>query len=271
MRNVAFLGILVLATTLGCDPDLTPVRTTAPTDPGKEGGAAPPASESPDGDGGTEPEPGVDAGSDEDVQTVVTHKIDGVDDFAAGEKFITSSAGYAGYVAWDAKNLYFGMSGGDVGKAASEKRWILVYIEGAGGTTTAVNYNDGGAGSGQQPNLPFSAKYHLGFKSDLSYTNKLIWDSAQSKWVDAGIGLVPVAAYKTTFMEGSISRAQIGNPPTVKIHMSMINEKASGQWTFAGVPESSFEDGVDPDYSKYFEFNLADGSKAPSSYTPLPQ
>src|SRR5438270_562561 len=83
-------------------------------------------------------------------------------DFAPSEKFTTSSAGYFGWVAWDATKIYFGMDGTDVASGSST-RWVVAYVEGSGGSATGVTYNT------QQPALPFPAKFHLRWKADNSF------------------------------------------------------------------------------------------------------
>lgn len=262
-----FLALLLLA---ACDPDLTPV-TTAGADAGAETGAGPGPGPGPDPgtDGGDAVDGGTDATTDDEAGAP-GRKIDGDNDFSPGEKFATSSTatGYEGFIAWDAKNLYFGMSGNDIGPGADPKKWLLIYIEGATGTTQGVKYDDGGQGTGQQPTLPFSAGYHLGFKTDLSHTNKSRWDGGA--WVDAGVTLLPVAMRKGSFVEISLPRAAIGDPATVKVHMSVINEAAGSEWTYSAVPASSITDGPDPAYSKYFEFDLNDLAKAPNTYVAKP-
>ena len=49
----------------------------------------------------------------------------------------------------------------------------------------------------------------------------------------------------------------------------MLVEGNDSDWTWAAVPSDSFVDGRDPDFHKYFEFDLANGSKAPNSYSAL--
>lgn len=260
MRRSLFVLLLLVP---ACDPDLTVVKT-APDAGGEGGGPGAGPGPGPSGDGGGEPsDGGADDASPEDDAGAPAHKIDGTDDFKPTEKFLTSSPGYEGYITWDDKRIYVGMSGNDVGSGKSD-RWVLVYIGGATGTTTGLDY-----GGKQQPTLPFAAGFHVRWKADGTYTNGQRWDGAA--WVDAaGAGLVPVAMQKGKFMEMSINRAAIENPQTLKIHMSMLIEGGGADWTYSAVPSTSFVDGLDPDYGKYFEFDLADLTKAPGSYAPKP-
>ena len=108
-----------------------------------------------------------------------------MDDFKANEKFVTTSPGFEGFVAWDATRMYFGMSGTDVGSGSPEK-WVHVYLGVANkpGTTTGLNYR-----GVQQPTLPFDAAYHLRWKASGDYPNVQEWNA--SAWVDASIVTFP--------------------------------------------------------------------------------
>jgi len=264
MKRPLFL-LFFFFSLLACDPDLTPPAKAGPGDAAKEVGAG----EGPGpttGDAGDD-EGGTDAGADveDDTTGVVTHKIDGDNDFKPGEHFVTSSTGngYEGFIGWDATFIYVGMSGADVGSGDS-KKWLLVYLSGASGTTTGQKY-----GATQQPTLPFSAEYHVRWKADGSYTNGQHWGG--SSWDDAtGLGFVPVAAKKGTFVEMAIKRSSIGNPTNVKLVMVMINETSGNEWTFSSVPSTAITDGLNPNYAKYFDFDLSDGVKSPNQYAALP-
>ena len=74
---------------------------------------------------------------------------------------------------------------------------------------------------------------------------------------------------KTDFVEMRIPRSDLGYPVTVKLHLCMLNEQNMSEWTYAGVPSTSFVDGVDPNYGKYFSFDLT-SPKKPKDYVPLP-
>ena len=257
-------GILLVA---ACDPDLGIVTT--PGEGGTETGASDaPVTPPPPPDGGptTEAGPGDDGGTDSGT----THKVDGVNDFAPGEKLQTSSSAtnYFGYAAWDAKNVYFGMEGPDVSSATpnATNKWVMVYIgrSGVGGTTTGLPYN----GVLQQPTLPFPASIHLRWKVDGSYGNVQEWSVGDSMWKDAP--LIPLTVVRQgTFMEMGIARAALGSPATIQVTMNMLIENGS-DYTYAGVPSTTFVDGLDPNFTKFYEFDLADLAKAPSSYSPKP-
>jgi hypothetical protein len=263
------LFALPLVLVSACDPDLSVASKPGAADAASEVSVGQgPGPVLPDDGGTNDGGPDDDSGTpQDDGGSGTTHKIDGDNDFKPGEKFVTSSTstGYEGYIAWDSKNLYVGMAGNDIGPGATSKKWVLVYLDGATATTTGVKYADGPV-TGQTPALPFAAGYHVGLKTDLSYTNKLKWDGGN--WVDASATLVPVAQRKNSFLEVAIPLSAIGNPSTVKVHVSMINEQSGSEWTYSAMPSTSLTDGVDPAYGKYFEFNLGDTTTAPNQYAP---
>jgi len=77
------------------------------------------------------------------------------------------------------------------------------------------------------------------------------------------------AARSGNYVEISVPLTDIGSPATVRLHISMVNATDTAEWTYAGVLDSSFADGNDPDYTKYYEFDLS-GVQAPNAYSPLP-
>ncbi|HQF26026.1 MAG TPA: hypothetical protein PL065_21345, partial [Polyangiaceae bacterium] len=98
-----------------------------------------------------------------------TITIDGTNDFAAEETFETTTSSFQGFIAWDANNLYVGLSGSDVGQA-SPTVFFVVYLGGSGGTTTGVTYQS------QTPQLPFEAKWQVHWKANNSNTRAAQWN-----------------------------------------------------------------------------------------------
>jgi hypothetical protein len=267
IAGAACVAVLVVA---ACDPDLTihPVPGEAgPAPAAMDGATAPPVDSGVVTEAGPPSEGGMEAGPME-------HQIDGTNDFTAGEQFATTSAGYNGYVAYDDKKIYFGMSGNDVGSKSNQK-WVLIYVDGNlaslgnAGTTSGIAYDCGGSCAPQPANLPFAAGYHIRWKADGNYTNVQKWNG--TAWVDHVANLSSVAQ-KGTFMELSITRALLGAPTKLKVHMTMLIEQDNAtEWTYSGVPSTSFTDGKAPAaYTKYFEFDLSDASKAPNTYATKP-
>jgi hypothetical protein len=256
------IAIGTLVGVAACDPDLS--IKTVPGEGGSEGGAAtdgplqqPTEEAGPPAEGGTE-EAGIDA--------AVEHKIDGTNDFTAGEKFPTSSPQYDGYVSWDDKKVYFGMQGADIAGPGSANKWVLIYVDGVpgnAGTATGISYDCSAACTAQQASLPFNAGFHLRWKTDNTYTNLQKWSG--SAWTD--VGPISTVSRSGTFMEISITRLALGSPAKLKVHMNMLIEKTGEEWTYAGVPSTSFTDGKDPaTFAKFYEFDLADRAKAPNTY-----
>lgn len=253
-----------------CDPKLDIVST--PGEAGPEASVTdapvqePPAEAAPPEEAGPS-EAGTEAGP-------TGHVVDGVNDFAAGEKFDTTSTatGYYAYAAWDSKNLYFGMEGNDVaaGVADAANKWVMLYIgrDALPGTMTGLPYDV--PGNVQQPTLPFNASIHLRWKVSGDYTNVQQWNAAMTKWEDAP--LVPLTVFRMgNFVEMGISRASLGSPSKIQVVMNMLIEGSAtvhDDHTYAGVPSTAFTDGANPNFSTYFEFDLTDLSKAPNTYLP---
>lgn len=222
------------------------------------------ATSSADADSADATEP-ADAATGSDTGIIAyqhTIAIDGVNDFiVADERLATTTGGtYHGYVSWDADYVYVAMSGTDVA-ANNGARWVVVYLGGAGGTTAGVQYNN------QQPVLPFTARYHVRWRTDNGYTHALEWSG--TAWADAGWTFAGDVFQNGTFVELRIPRADIGAPTELDLHLAMVNEAGGGEWTYAGAPAASFTDGYDQDFARYYRFDLG-AAAAPSSYAALP-
>lgn len=266
MKRLLFPAVVLAAfmvAAAACDPDLTPVKVAgeggASEGGGSEGGPITPDDSGVTPTDGSTSETGTDSGPP-------SHKIDGTNDFAAGEKFQTTSSAtnYFGYVSWDAKNVYFGMEGADVSATTPNagNKWILIYMgrDAAPGTTTGIDY----AGQ-QQPTLPFAASTNIRLKIDGSFSE--VQESSGGAWTKNALAVF-TQQRSGTFLELAISRAALGNPTKLRVHMNMLIEGGGVDHTYSGVPSTSFTDGKDPDFGKYFEFDLSDLAKAPNTYTP---
>ncbi len=275
MRHVVPFAFLAsaLALVAACDPDLTPVSSGTPV--GGDGG---PVTSTPAGDGGTSPTEQGDGGTTTSAdggtsEAGTPHVVDGVNDFTPGETLETSSANYTAYVAWDAQNVYFGMSGADIGATASSQKWVLVFVDGQpgnAGTDTGPTYDCLGSCKpfARQSKLPFSAGFHFQYKTDGSYTRLLEWDG--NTWASAGFD--PDVKRTGDFMELSLPRSVLGNPTTLKTHVHMIVEKPGDEWTYAASPKMSWTDGrFNPPQTmtKYFAFDLT-SAKAPATFAAQP-
>ncbi len=267
-----FLVAVALSTALplagGCDPDLTVAPSASvPADAGEARVSTPQVST--DASNVAEPDASsaTDAAGAASETGTAGHVIDGTNDFTAGEKFATTAAGYDAYVSWDAKKIYFGMSGLDIASGAASK-WVLLYVDGVPGNTgtpTGISYDCSTNCLPQPANLPFNAGFHLRWKADGQYTNLQKWNGAL--WSD--VGSVATFAQKGTFWEVSLVRSVLGSPSKLKVHMNMLIELRDSEWTYAGLPSTSFTDGKAPAaFTKYYEFDLADTVKAPNTYVP---
>ena len=191
-----------------------------------------------------------------------TIDIDGVNDFDPGEEFPSSTGvGHTGYVAWDESYVTIGLQSPDV-SSADGTVWFVAYIGGDNGTGDGVEYNS------QQPALPFEAQYHVRWRADAMFTGPLEWDGLA--WVEPGWTINPGDVFHTgDFVEVRISMIDLGSPTYLQVHLGLLREEDFNEASWAAVPEGSYVDGYDPDYSQYFEFDIT-GSTLPADYTPLP-
>ncbi|MFO0674902.1 MAG: hypothetical protein U0169_00060 [Polyangiaceae bacterium] len=270
-------ALVVLVSASGCDPDLSVARHDAGT--ATDSGSTPPvdsgvvttdAATSVDAESPTDAsgaDGATDSGSGASPSDAGTRAITSAADFTSGERFATTSTGtnvYTAFVTWDRSRVYFGMQGPDVASGAS-RNWVVVYFAVAGdggtGTTTGIAYGS------QQPTLPFAATHHVRWKADKSYTNVQRWNG--TAWVD-GTAFVPLSSGGSgDFLVLSVPRAALGSPDSIKVHVNMLIEDPGNDWTYAGAPSTSFTDGADRDYGKFFEFDLT-SSQAPNTFLPKP-
>ena len=275
--SLASIGLLFAPVALlGCDPDLTIAKSDAAaadasTSVNEAGSTSDATTEDASLDAGVS-DGAADEGttSDSSVQDSGLRTITSAADFTMGERFVSSSGGanvYTGFVAWDRTRIYFGMQGPDV-RANNARYWVQVYlaVPGADGGT-AQGSTSGLAYGTQQPNLPFAATHHLRWKGDRSYTNSQSWSG--SAWVDATVSLPLLSAGSDDFLVLSVSRAALGMPTSLKVHINMLIEESGNDWSYAAVPSTSFMDGADRDYGKYFEFDLT-SSQAPNTFPAKP-
>jgi len=188
-----------------------------------------------------------------------TIEIDGANDFTPDEDFQSTGEGL-GFITWDADYVYIAMDS-PLFVENSPDDWFVVYVGAPGGTTTGVAYGP------QQPTLPFAAGFHTRWRVGVSEFSVLAWDG--SSWVDSGWDLTDDWAAEENFFEMRIPRADIGDPSTVRLHLSLVKNVDMEERTTAGVPSTSFVNGLDPDYEAYFEFDFL-GTDAPGTYAPLP-
>ena len=275
MRKLLLLGFLLCPLVIvACDPPLDIITHHGGGGEGDGGAGQGVASSNhpkgSKGDGGSE-----DAGRTEEHSGDTPppppggHKIDGVNDFSPGETFSTSSSAgsdppYQGYFAWDDQRLYLGMSGADIA-SNSQQRWVMVYlgIPDRPGTRTGINY-----GGHQQPQLPFEANYHLRWKTSNDYSSVEVYENGA--WHSGNAGVFPLTVQqRDKFVEMSIPRDPLGAEDTIAVHMNMLFEgDGTNDWTWAGVPANSFQDGQNPRFSHFLEFDLT-STKAPNSFAPL--
>jgi len=190
-----------------------------------------------------------------------TISIDGMNDFTvANEMFQTSSMGYNGYITWDNDYLYLGYKGPEIANS-NPNIYLNIYLGGTPGTTTGRMMNT------QQPVLSFSTGHNIIWNTSNSVFQSYSFDG--SSWIISSLVTPSDISRSSDFAEMRIPLASIGSPDKLKVHLNMLNATPGNEWSWGAVPSTSFVDGYDPDYSKYFEFNLKD-NVMPDQYTPLP-
>jgi hypothetical protein len=164
--------------------------------------------------------------------------LDGVDDFATGEHFATTSTSFTARVTWDDQNLYVGYSGPDVTPATNDAatKWLFVYLDTtSGGESQSRLYNT------QRASLPsgFAADYYARYKLDGTYTTLERNDAGTWSTTTPA----PATAQAGTFLELSIPLSAIGAGTQVGIVTWMINEKDLAEGSYAGLYANNFADG----------------------------
>jgi len=186
--------------------------------------------------------------------------VDGFDDFEPGETLPTSTAGHTGYVAWDDTFLYLGIDSVDLG-VSSDQVWWTAYLGGAMGSTDGVLYNT------QQPALPFAARYHLRWRADDTFGGAL--EFVGGAWQDAVFALDPTdVGFMGSFLELRVAWADLGSPAYLDLHTCVLREQPLDEASWAAVPEASFVDGYDPDYTQFLQFDRM-GSTPPADVLPM--
>ena len=180
--------------------------------------------------------PGIDAPSQQPYRHSIA--LDGVDDFATGEQFATTSTSFAARITWDDQNLYIGYAGPDVTPATSDaaSKWLFIYLDTtSGGETQSRLYNT------QRATFPsgFAADYYARYKIDGTFTTLERNDAGT--WTTATPA--PATAQADTLLELSIPLSAIGAGTQVGIVTWMINEKNLAEGSYAGLYTNNFTDG----------------------------
>jgi parallel beta-helix repeat protein len=173
--------------------------------------------------------------------------MDGVNDFNAGEVFLTTNSSYTAYVTWDDSNLYLGYAGPDI-VWGNSTTWLLFYLDpdlGSGvGSGSGRTYNT------QQPAFPtgFSPKYLFAWRVDEGVSSFYAFVAASWSEIANPVG---EAASSLGYVELQVPLGAIDSPTTVGIVACLVEEALGSESTYAGLPSSSFADGYDPDFA-YF-------------------
>lgn len=171
--------------------------------------------------------------------------LDGTDDFAAEDTFMTtSSPTFGARVTWDDHYLYVGYSGPDLATTVTDagSKWLFVYLDldpGAGtGATQSQAYNT------QHATFPagFGAEFYGRYKCDGTFTTLERYDTTSgTSW--STTSPAPQTAQAGQYLELSISLAQLGAGAQLGIVTWMINEKPLSEGSYAGLYAGNFTDG----------------------------
>jgi hypothetical protein len=203
---------------------------------GADAGAADPDGRASDAAPGADAEPADAAGPWRH-----TIAIDGVDDFAEGERFATTTAGHGARVTWDTAALYVGFQGADVAAAAAST-WMFVYLDvdpGQGsGALVGEQYNS------QRPSFAagFGAEYYLRRQASGAVTDLKAFDGGG--WTVALDGVE--AARSGDFVELALPLAALGAGDAIDrlgVTIFWLNEADLAEWSYGGLYPDAFVDG----------------------------
>jgi hypothetical protein len=175
-----------------------------------------------------------------------TLTIDGANDFAAGDTFATTSAGYTAFVTWDATTLYLGYQGPDLDPTApnTDSKWVFAYVDvdpgAATGEAHSLIYNT------QRATFPtgFGAEYYVRWKCDGTFATIESGDGSGT-WTT--IAATVTSGRAGDFLELAVPLDTVGNPAVLGVETWMINEQATVEGTYAGLYATNFTDGYYPD------------------------
>lgn len=180
-------------------------------------------------------------------------KMDGLNDFyengfSQKEKFATSTKSVQSYVTWDREYLYIGYKGPDFADRRSDRnKWIALYFGGQGGSREGVSYVN------QTARLPFAAKYHIRWRFDGTFFQRMVYDDG---WLESTKYSGQNWAKRDQYVELRIPRADIGNPHTISMVSFLMNEKRGTEWTWGANPEQTIRDGYRPSFTTFRIFDL---------------
>lgn len=179
--------------------------------------------------------------------------VDGsLQDWDADELFATTSGGNtAGGVTWDADSLYLAYFHPDVASGGPQ-HWEVVYIGTADpGSINGVILNT------QLPRLPFAASLAVRRKADGSYDDLQQWNG--QAWVGTPNVLGTLGSSVAESGQGleiAIPRDLLGTS-RIQVVMAQVYEGNGFESTYGGVPDDTFVDGYDPNYTTSLTIDLS--------------
>jgi hypothetical protein len=170
------------------------------------------------------------------------------------------------HITWDATTLYVAYEQPAITGGTVDQRLVLYTGTGAPGTLTGLNIG------GQQPSLAFQATRAIQWSADGSVGSLYRFNGAAwletANWLGTA-GSAVVENDPAGMVELAIPLAALDVSTQLDLHLAWVDDRLGLDRTEGGVPATSFADGADPNYARYYRFELAT-STVPSSYTPLP-
>jgi len=185
-----------------------------------------------------------------------TITIDGINDFNSNEEFGSPTHVHSYYISWDDTYLYLGVERGYPQEIHSFV--CAVYIGNSGEPSTS----DGWTVIDQSPQLPMEYSYLLEWYPRADYSLYQLQPGDSWTVVESAPSML---SSDKTFSELRVPLAYLGNPENLDIHISRVRVG----FTYDPIPIDSFVEGDDPDYTKYYQFDL-NSTDPPNTYTPLP-
>jgi hypothetical protein len=126
-------------------------------------------------------------------------------------------------------------------------KWIILYFGGRNGSNEGVGY------ATQTANLPFEAKYHVRWKMDGTFYQRMIYDDGWQQTANYGN---QHWAQKGDFVELRIPRSDLGDPSVLQVVSYLMNEKTGAEKSWGASPANAMIDGMNPKIKTSHEFDL---------------
>lgn len=189
-----------------------------------------------------------------------------VTEYPNEEDFVTSTVAVKAHVTWDSDNLYLAYEQPDITTGTSRQALVAYIGNGGAGTLTGLPFGV------QQPTLPFQASHIVRWLADGSASSLFTWNGAA--WVETPSYLgtagsqVSVNAAKG-IVELSVPLATLDVSTLLDLAVEWVDDRVGFTGSEAALPAAAFTDGLDPNFSAYYHFDLTSPT-TPASYPTSP-